>query len=193
MFLKTMMWTFLATTSLARVAFCQTGGPSFDCAAASKPLERLICANYSLANADADMARRFRALRDISPPAERNRLISEQRQWIAGLQTTCSIPVSGAGVGPQGGLSCVAGVYKERILALNEGMTSTIRAQSGTPTSLPPSAALTIPVQPVPSPSAPPPPAPAKLAEAPMAFVPLDQARPIVPSVAPQAGTSRQM
>ena len=63
----------------AAIAASTAGGPSFDCAKAASPAERLVCQpdQTELADADRALARLFGEARKTRPA-----LIAEQRQWL---------------------------------------------------------------------------------------------------------------
>jgi uncharacterized protein YecT (DUF1311 family) len=68
--------------------------PSFDCAKASRPIEKLVCGDHDLAAQDSLMAAEFVKLRDRSGE-KRATLIEEQRDWLATIETICSVPAKG--------------------------------------------------------------------------------------------------
>jgi uncharacterized protein len=73
--------------ALTLVALTQ---PSFDCAKAHSPLEKIICTDPKLAAADRKMADAYRAaLSRVSPPGQQS-LRDGQRQWLAMIDTYCT-------------------------------------------------------------------------------------------------------
>ncbi len=56
--------------------------PSFDCAQAGTATERQICASPLLAKLDAEIAGAYRSASTDVSPADRSRMIAEQRAWI---------------------------------------------------------------------------------------------------------------
>jgi len=68
--------------------------PSFDCAKAATPVERLICQDVELSFLDSQMANSYRmALKGAS--AERKEIIRRQQaEWFADYSRTCSAPLS---------------------------------------------------------------------------------------------------
>lgn len=60
-------------------------GPSFDCARASTPVERAICADAELAELDRRMADRYAAVRRALPAEARQALLEDQR-WFLGVR-----------------------------------------------------------------------------------------------------------
>ncbi|WP_372397698.1 lysozyme inhibitor LprI family protein [Azospirillum sp. HJ39] len=75
--------------------------PSFDCKAASTPVEKAICADPKLADADQELADSYKTLQSLSGNADRERLRTEQKAWLvqrnqcasAGSVTACLGPV----------------------------------------------------------------------------------------------------
>lgn len=67
------------------------GGPSFDCAKASSPVEADICANAALAKLDLELATLYGQLHEAggTQPAQ-NQLRDLQRQWLRGRDSRCS-------------------------------------------------------------------------------------------------------
>ena len=56
--------------------------PSFDCAKASSPIEKVICSDTTLAELDAEMARIYGGLRRDFVPADADTLKNDQRAWL---------------------------------------------------------------------------------------------------------------
>lgn len=83
--------------------------PSFDCARAGTPAEFAICASPTLAALDRALAGSYRAARDRLGAAGRQRLLDDQRAWLARRD--------GCGGDP----ACLAGVMQSRIDALAGG------------------------------------------------------------------------
>src|SRR5262245_33444836 len=91
--------------------------PSFDCAAASAPIERLICGHDDLAQADADLAALFRRLQGM--PAAPPDLLAGQRAWLKSRLATCAIPAAGSAAPEDPGTArCLLALYRDRIAAL---------------------------------------------------------------------------
>src|SRR5262249_11635845 len=60
------------------------GKPSFNCAAARRPVEKAICASPDLANLDRQInAVNVRVLREAQPPRERQAIRREQDAFLA--------------------------------------------------------------------------------------------------------------
>lgn len=67
------------------------GGPSFDCARASSPLETDICGDPQLARLDLELARLYTRVRQGSDRApEQQQLQDLQRQWLRHRNSRCS-------------------------------------------------------------------------------------------------------
>jgi uncharacterized protein len=85
---------FLSTAAFliaAGMGFAADFSPSFDCAKAATPDERLICASNSLSLGDQAVAGAFQAARDVLPEPERKKLIAEQRLWVDARNRQCGI------------------------------------------------------------------------------------------------------
>lgn len=74
--------------------------PSFDCKAAATPVEKAICADPKLADADREIADTYKTLQDLSGTADRERLRTEQRAWLAQRNQCAATPSPGACLGP---------------------------------------------------------------------------------------------
>lgn len=72
----------------------KTDPPSFDCAKAATPVERLICQDVELSFLDSQMANSYRrSLKEASP--ERKEIIRQkQADWFADYSRTCNAPLS---------------------------------------------------------------------------------------------------
>lgn len=116
-------------------------GPSFDCTAAKAPVERLICADSGLSQADADLAKAYQALRQTSDAKGRADLLQAQRRWLQSRFSDCRIPVTGEiqNSATAGLTSCLAGLYATRTKALADALTA---AKNAANSSASPSAAV---------------------------------------------------
>ena len=110
---------FVIFAALAGAAFAvlpspllaQSAAPSFDCAKASSPVEKLICTDKGLAALDRETARLFALARDSAGDA-RDDLIKFQKTWIISRD------------------DCAASTDKERCLAESYvGRINTLRQQ----------------------------------------------------------------
>jgi uncharacterized protein YecT (DUF1311 family) len=120
----------LAAPGAARAA------AGFDCAKATRPIEKLICGDPSLSDLDGRMARLFRQHLDRGDSAIRE----DQRQWLASRLRICAIPATGQG-DPSSALRgkavpCLRDLYRKRLAALtasHPGMDMPIRLVAGHP------------------------------------------------------------
>lgn len=95
--------------------------PSFDCNKASTSGEKLICGDYALSALDQSLADAFQGLRQQRSGAARDRLVGEQRAWLAGRDRSCGIPVGGAEptlAQRWAWAPCLADRYRERLTQL---------------------------------------------------------------------------
>src|SRR5215813_5133755 len=95
-------------------------GASFDCAAASAPIEKVICGDEGLAKADAAMADAYGALRQTLDADGRESLLREQRLWLQSRFGDCAIPAEGEPA-PEARApmaACLAKLYATRTDAL---------------------------------------------------------------------------
>ena len=81
--------------------------PSFDCAKASKPQEKLICSDPELAKLDADLADAYRKARDAAP--DRASVLASQRAWIKQSFNACNDK------------ACLTSAYQSRLAELAQG------------------------------------------------------------------------
>ncbi|MCP1610092.1 uncharacterized protein YecT (DUF1311 family) [Azospirillum lipoferum] len=95
--------------------------PSFDCKAASTPVEKAICADPKLADADREIADLYKTLQDLSAAADRDRLRTEQRAWLAQRNQCAAAPSTGTCLGP---------VLDARRTALSESMPKAVATVS---------------------------------------------------------------
>ena len=86
---------------------------SFDCARAAKPLERLICADDNLGQADIILAASYADVLAATGP-EKASLVASEKRWLAALPARCHV---GAGPEPT---ACVIRAFEARFTALNQ-------------------------------------------------------------------------
>lgn len=102
----------LAAPEAARAA------AGFDCAKATRPIEKLICGDPDLSDLDGRMARLFRQGLDQGAPAIRQ----DQRQWLVSRLRICAIPATGQGEPSpalrQKAVPCLLDLYRKRLAAL---------------------------------------------------------------------------
>jgi uncharacterized protein len=68
--------------TIAGLSLASAGAQSFDCAKATEPAEKFICANKELSAADKKMAAAFKAAMSQLSDEGKRRLIESQRSWI---------------------------------------------------------------------------------------------------------------
>lgn len=82
---------------------------SYDCARATKDLERGICLVEKLAALDRELDRAYRASLEVAVPARREELRAGQRAWLAARDARC---------GGKFWVECLDAAYRERIAEL---------------------------------------------------------------------------
>lgn len=98
---------------------------SFDCGKAATPAEQVICGDGTLSRLDGRLAEVYTGLSGQLAGAARQRLISEQRAWLAERDRRCGIPAQG---GPPAlaerwqWAPCLADRYRERLDRLGAGV-----------------------------------------------------------------------
>jgi uncharacterized protein len=104
--------TFRVILALVLLAPCvAVAQPSFDCAMASTPVERAICRNDKLADADRDLSSVYGALIDRLAGPAKEHLIKDQVRWIDDRAKACT--GEGAAV-----VRCLALRYTQRLATL---------------------------------------------------------------------------
>ena len=104
----------LATTASAQ----EDGGaePSFDCAAATQPVEALICADTGLADLDRKLAHSYQALLATRVGEAQMLLREEQRAWAESRAASCG--VESDPVEEDDAIGCLIALYRARIAEL---------------------------------------------------------------------------
>ena len=92
---------------------------SFDCRAASTPVERMVCGNAQLSSLDSDLGAAWQTARAAAPPPERPALLSLQRNWVASLPQSCRVGPTSLPGDPVA-VSCLATQYSGRIADLSK-------------------------------------------------------------------------
>ncbi len=99
--------------------------PSLECAEAQTVIERLICAEPSLATLDAAMGAAFREYRDRSAhQVERDARLVEQRLWLEGRAGACpgaaqpQTSVKPEGARNEVAAACLSRIYEQRVAVL---------------------------------------------------------------------------
>ncbi|HEY1383095.1 MAG TPA: lysozyme inhibitor LprI family protein [Dongiaceae bacterium] len=109
----------LALVAASTLAFAQdnTAKPSFDCAAATQPLDILICGDAPLAELDRTLAESYHAALAGSATEAQSKLRDEQRAWAANRAASCGVGADFAGDAAEA-TGCLAALYRARIVAL---------------------------------------------------------------------------
>ncbi|MBL8673875.1 MAG: DUF1311 domain-containing protein [Rhodospirillales bacterium] len=80
----------ICTAALAAAGAHAQSNPSFDCRRAATVVERMICAEASLGEADRTLARAYReALESRRTPADRDALARDQADWLTTRDRGC--------------------------------------------------------------------------------------------------------
>jgi len=87
------------------------GGPSFDCAKASTPVERTICRSAELAKADRDVATTYAALAAKLSGAAKDHLVKDQQRWVGNRNRACT---------GEDAATCLKSRYENRLALLKE-------------------------------------------------------------------------
>lgn len=102
--------------------------PSFDCKAAGTVVEKAICADPALADADQELANTYKRLLALADTEGRDRLRAEQRAWL-GQRNQC-----GTAANPG---RCLADTLRGRVQALNAEMPAAVAGVARTVASIP--------------------------------------------------------
>lgn len=116
----------LATTADAQ----EEDEPSFDCAAATAPVEALICADASLADLDRKLAESYQALLATRVGEAQMLLREEQRAWAESRAATCAVEGDPA-IEIDDATGCLIALYRARITELQPGQGSNAAPPSG--------------------------------------------------------------
>lgn len=101
--------------------------PSFDCAKASRPIEKAICADTKLSDMDAKLAAGYRAaLLRLSPQAQ-EQVRDSQRQWLKYVRTVCDTTALPKAVVFRTVETCLRRAYETR----QNQIDSAVKTQSG--------------------------------------------------------------
>jgi uncharacterized protein len=87
---------------------------SFDCAKATQPAERLICADSALSALDEAMAAEYSRARAAVSEDGRKQLRDNQRSWLKYTAGTCARPTAALPMA----LQCMRDTYQERLTTL---------------------------------------------------------------------------
>jgi uncharacterized protein len=94
--------------------------PSFDCAAATAPVEALICGDTSLADLDRKLAQSYHALLATRVGEAQMLLREEQRAWAESRAVTCAVEGDSA-IEIDDATGCLIALYRARIAELQPG------------------------------------------------------------------------
>jgi len=94
--------------------------PSFDCAAATAPMEALICGDASLAELDRKLAASYHALLATRVGEAQMLLREEQRAWAESRAVTCAVEGDSA-IEIDDATGCLIALYRARIAELQPG------------------------------------------------------------------------
>ena len=112
-----------ALLALATSAYAQedeSAEPSFDCAAATAPVEALICSDTSLAELDRKLAESYQAALATRVGEAQMLLREEQRAWAERRAATCAVAGEPA-VEIDDATGCLIALYRARIAELQPG------------------------------------------------------------------------
>ena len=91
-------------------------GPSFDCAKASTPVEKMICGNKEVAGLDKKLAQVYK--QTLASSSNSEELLASQKKWLTGQRNKCSDAL------------CLKKAYEARIKDLNALTMTDDKAQS---------------------------------------------------------------
>jgi uncharacterized protein len=94
--------------------------PSFDCDAATAPIETLICGDATLADLDRALANSYHAALATRVGEAQLLLREEQRAWIRNRTETCGV-ASDPATEADAAISCLIALYRARIAELEPG------------------------------------------------------------------------
>jgi uncharacterized protein YecT (DUF1311 family) len=104
--------------------------PSFDCAAATVPVEALICSDAGLADLDRKLAESYHALLATRVGEAQMLLREEQRAWAEGRAATCAVEGDPA-IEIDDATGCLIALYRARIAELQPGQGGNAAPPSG--------------------------------------------------------------
>jgi uncharacterized protein YecT (DUF1311 family) len=113
---------FLTASALA-------SGPSFDCAKATRQIDKAICAWDTVGSLDGQMAVAYRAALAVQPDEdERTLVVEDHKRWLAARDRQCALdavkpnPASEEGLSPKefGQLLCLQDMYGSHIAHLED-------------------------------------------------------------------------
>lgn len=98
--------------------------PSFDCEAATAPIEALICGDAALADLDQTLANSYHAALATRVGEAQLLLREEQRAWSRNRAATCGVASDAAAdptPGADAAIGCLVALYRARIAELQPG------------------------------------------------------------------------
>ena len=93
---------------------------SFDCSKASKPIEKVICADPALSASDEQLGRDYARLLAEVPASLKSVVQKSQRSWLAYVPLTCSSDGRGTIKDKAQFTQCVKSEYEQRIATLSK-------------------------------------------------------------------------
>lgn len=118
-----MRW-FDYALNLGAVGFVLSGSgamaASFDCAKASKPIEKFICATPALSSLDEQLGRDYGRLLGEVPASLKPMIQKSQRSWLAYVPLNCSSDGRGAIKDKAQFTQCVQSEYEQRVGLLSK-------------------------------------------------------------------------
>jgi uncharacterized protein YecT (DUF1311 family) len=117
------------TTALLPATSALASGPSFDCAKATRQIDKAICAWDTVGSLDAEMAAAYKAaLAEQSDEDERTLVVEDHKRWLAARDKQCALdavkpnPASEEGLSPKefGQLLCLQDMYGSQIAHLED-------------------------------------------------------------------------
>jgi uncharacterized protein YecT (DUF1311 family) len=118
---------------LASTAYAQEedgAEPSFDCAAATAPVEALICSDTGLADLDRKLSESYHALLATRVGEAQMLLRAEQRAWAENRAATCAVEGAPA-IEVDDATGCLMALYRARIAELQPGQGGNAAPPSG--------------------------------------------------------------
>jgi len=94
--------------------------PSFDCAAATAPLEALVCGDATLAELDRTLADNYHAALAASAGEAQAALQEAQRAWAVNRSVSCGVD-SDPAIEVDDAIGCLIALYRARIAELQPG------------------------------------------------------------------------
>jgi uncharacterized protein YecT (DUF1311 family) len=85
---------------------------SYDCAKATKELDRAICYSPSVAALDVQLGQAYRAVLQQLPPDKKQELQGQQREWLTRREKECTVY--------KWWVDCLKDLYTKRIAELNQ-------------------------------------------------------------------------